>query len=183
MPAAPWNARVRLSVPQRDVPPRGETFTMCSVTQLPEGLTFDDVLLVPAYSDVLPRDVSTATTLTPRIRLTIPIMSAAMDTVTESRMAITLARLGGIGVIHRNLPAEEQAAEVDRVKRAQAGMITAPVHIPPDATVGDARAVMARFHVSGLPVTDEDGRLVGIVTNRDIRFEEHNERPVREVMT
>lgn len=156
---------------------------MSSVMQLPEGLTFDDVLLVPAFSDVLPRDVSTATRVTPRIRLNIPIMSAAMDTVTESRMAITLARLGGIGVIHRNLAPEEQAAEVDRVKRAQAGMITAPVHIPPDATVGEARAVMARFHVSGLPVTDNDGRLVGIVTNRDIRFEEHNERPVREVMT
>lgn len=156
---------------------------MCAVNQLPEGLTFDDVLLVPSYSDILPRDVSTATTLTPRIRLAIPIMSAAMDTVTESRMAIMLARLGGIGVIHRNLPAEEQAAEVDRVKRAQAGMITAPVHIPPDATVGDARALMERFHVSGLPVTDVDGQLVGIVTNRDIRFEEHNERPVRDVMT
>jgi IMP dehydrogenase len=156
---------------------------MCRVNQLPEGLTFDDVLLVPTYSEVLPRDVSTASRLTQRIRLEIPIMSAAMDTVTESRMAITLARLGGIGVIHRNLPAEEQAAEVDRVKRSQAGMITAPVHIPPDATVGEARAVMARFHISGLPVTDQDGRLVGIVTNRDIRFEEHNERPVREVMT
>ena len=156
---------------------------MCRVNQLPEGLTFDDVLLVPAYSEVLPHDVSTATRLTPRIRLAIPIMSAAMDTVTESRMAIMMARLGGIGVIHRNLPPDEQAAEVDRVKRSQAGMITAPVYIPPDATVGDARLLMERFHVSGLPVTDDDGRLVGIVTNRDIRFEEHNERPVREVMT
>jgi IMP dehydrogenase len=106
-----------------------------------------------------------------------------MDTVTESRMAITLARLGGIGVIHRNMSPEEQAAEVDLVKRSQAGMISAPVHIPPDATVGEARALMARFRVSGLPVTDHVGRLVGIVTNRDIRFEEHNERPVREVMT
>ena len=156
---------------------------MSPVTQLPEGLTFDDVLLVPAFSEILPRDASTATQLTPRIRLAIPVMSAAMDTVTESRMAIMLARLGGIGVIHRNLPPEEQAEEVDRVKRSQAGMISAPVHIPPEATVGDARSVMARFHISGLPVTDADGRLVGIVTNRDIRFEEHNERPVREVMT
>jgi IMP dehydrogenase len=156
---------------------------MCRVTQLPEGLTFDDVLLVPAFSDTLPRDVSTATRISPRIKLAIPIMSAAMDTVTESRMAIMLARMGGIGVVHRNLSPEEQAAEVDRVKRSQAGMITAPVHIPPDATVGDARVVMERFHISGLPVTDSDGRLVGIVTNRDIRFEEHNERPVREVMT
>jgi IMP dehydrogenase len=156
---------------------------MCRITQLPEGLTFDDVLLVPAYSEVLPRDVSTATQITPNIRLAIPILSAAMDTVTESRMAIMLARLGGIGVIHRNLSPEEQAAEVDRVKRSQAGMITHPVHIPPDATVGDARMLMARFHVSGLPVTDDDGRLVGIVTNRDIRFEERDDRPVREVMT
>src|SRR5205085_2336358 len=99
-----------------------------------------------------------------------------MDTVTESRMAILLARMGGIGVIHRNLSPEEQATEVDRVKRSQAGMITAPVHVPPDATVGDARVLMERFHISGLPVTDEAGRLVGIVTNRDIRFEEHNAR-------
>lgn len=156
---------------------------MSGISQLVEGLTFDDVLLVPAYSEVLPRDVSTTTRITPHIQLTIPLMSAAMDTVTESRMAIMLARLGGIGVIHRNLPPEEQAAEVDRVKRSQAGMITAPVHVPPDATVGDARALMSRFHISGLPVTADDGRLVGIVTNRDIRFEENNERPVREVMT
>ncbi len=156
---------------------------MCRVAQLPEGLTFDDVLLVPAFSEVLPRDVNTATRLTSNIKLNIPILSAAMDTVTESRMAIMLARLGGIGVIHRNLSPEEQAAEVDRVKRSQAGMITAPVHIPPDATVGDARVLMERFHVSGLPVTDDSGRLVGIVTNRDIRFEERNERSVREIMT
>jgi IMP dehydrogenase len=156
---------------------------MSRVMELPEGLTFDDVLLVPSYSEILPRDVSTSTTLTPSIKLGIPVMSAAMDTVTESRMAITLARLGGIGVIHRNMSPEDQAAEVDLVKRSQAGMISAPVHIPPDATVGEARAMMARFRISGLPVTDEGGRLVGIVTNRDIRFEEHNERPVREVMT
>jgi IMP dehydrogenase len=156
---------------------------MSRVMELPEGLTFDDVLLVPSYSEILPRDVSTSTSLTPSITLGIPVMSAAMDTVTESRMAITLARLGGIGVIHRNMSPEDQAAEVDLVKRSQAGMISAPVHVPPDATVGDARAMMARFRISGLPVTDDSGRLVGIVTNRDIRFEEHNERPVREVMT
>ncbi|MFN8556838.1 MAG: IMP dehydrogenase [Dehalococcoidia bacterium] len=156
---------------------------MSRFAQIEEALTFDDVLLVPAYSDVLPRDVCTATQLTPRVRLGIPLMSAAMDTVTESRMAIMMARLGGIGVIHRNLAPDEQAEEVDRVKRSQAGMITAPVHIPPDATVGDARALMARFHVSGLPVTDATGRLVGIVTNRDIRFEDRDDRPVHEIMT
>ena len=156
---------------------------MCRMSQLTEGLTFDDVLLVPAFSEVMPKDVSTASQLTANIRLTIPIMSAAMDTVTESRMAIMLARLGGLGVVHRNLSPEEQAAEVDRVKRSQAGMITAPVHIPPEATVGDARALMSRFHVSGLPVTADDGRLVGIVTNRDIRFEERDDRGVWEVMT
>lgn len=149
----------------------------------PEALTFDDILLVPAYSEILPRDASTGTRFTPRISLTIPIVSAAMDTVTEARMAIMLARLGGLGVLHRNLPVEEQVAEVDRVKRTQAGMITAPIHLPPDATVAEARSVMARYHVSGLPVTEPDGRLVGIVTNRDIRFEERDDRPVQQVMT
>jgi IMP dehydrogenase len=149
----------------------------------PEALTFDDVLLVPAYSETLPRDADTTTYFTPRIPLTLPVVSAAMDTVTESRMAVMLARLGGIGVLHRNLSIEEQVAEVDRVKRSQAGMITAPIHLPPDATVAEAREVMSRYHVSGLPVTEEDGRLVGIVTNRDIRFEEGGARKVHEVMT
>jgi len=156
---------------------------MSNALHAPEALTFDDVLLVPAYSETLPRDAETTTLFTPRIPLTIPIVSAAMDTVTESRMAVMLARLGGIGVLHRNLSVDEQVAEVDRVKRSQAGMITAPIHLPPDATVADARAVMARYHVSGLPVTEDDGRLVGIVTNRDIRFEEGDFRKVREVMT
>lgn len=156
---------------------------MSSPLRTPEALTFDDVLLVPAYSETLPRDACTRTRFTPRISLSIPIVSAAMDTVTESRMAIMLARLGGIGVLHRNLSIEDQVAEVDRVKRSQAGMITAPIHLPPDATVGDARAMMSRYHVSGLPVTEPDGRLVGIITNRDIRFEESDEREVREVMT
>jgi IMP dehydrogenase len=149
----------------------------------PEALTFDDVLLVPAYSETLPRDADTTTQFTPRIPLRLPLVSAAMDTVTESRMAVMLARLGGIGVLHRNLSIEDQVAEVDRVKRSQAGMITAPIHLPPDATVADARAVMARYHVSGLPVTEADGLLVGIVTNRDIRFEESDSRKVHEVMT
>jgi IMP dehydrogenase len=149
----------------------------------PEALTFDDILLVPAYSETLPRDADTTTHFTPRISLTLPIVSAAMDTVTESRMAIMLARLGGIGVLHRNLSIDDQVAEIDRVKRSQAGMITAPIHLPPSATVGDARALMAKYHVSGLPVTESDGRLVGIVTNRDIRFEEGDARKVHEVMT
>ena len=156
---------------------------MNSPLYAPEALTFDDILLVPAYSETLPRDVCTRTRFTPRISLAIPVVSAAMDTVTESRMAIMLARLGGIGVLHRNLSIEDQVAEVDRVKRSQSGMITAPIHLPPDATVGDARAVMSTYHVSGLPVTEPDGLLVGIVTNRDIRFEEHDERQVRDVMT
>lgn len=156
---------------------------MSDSLRAPEALTFDDVLLVPAYSEILPSEVWTSTQFTPRISLTIPIVSAAMDTVTESRMAIMLARLGGIGVLHRNLSLEDQVTEVDRVKRSQAGMITSPIHLPPDATVGDARKVMARYHVSGLPVTEAEGRLVGIVTNRDIRFEEYDERPVYEVMT
>jgi IMP dehydrogenase len=151
--------------------------------QAPQALTYDDILLVPAYSETLPRDACTATLFTPRIPLALPIVSAAMDTVTESRMAIMLARLGGIGVLHRNLSVEDQVAEVDRVKRSQAGMITSPIHLPPQATVGEARAVMARYHVSGLPVTEKDGRLVGIVTNRDIRFEEDDERRVGDVMT
>jgi len=151
--------------------------------QAPQALTFDDVLLVPAYSETLPRDACTSTMFTPRIPLTLPIVSAAMDTVTESRMAIMLARLGGIGVLHRNLSIEDQVAEVDRVKRSQAGMITAPIHLPPHASLGEARAVMARYHVSGLPVTEDDGRLVGIVTNRDIRFQEDDTKLVRDVMT
>lgn len=156
---------------------------MSNALYAPEALTFDDVLLVPSYSEILPRDADTRTRFTPRITLALPIVSAAMDTVTESRMAIMLARLGGIGVLHRNLSIAEQVAEVDRVKRSQSGMITSPIHLRPQATVGDARAVMARYHISGLPVTEEDGLLVGIVTNRDIRFEENDARCVREVMT
>ncbi len=135
-----------------------------------EGLTFDDVLLVPAASRVLPNDVSTATRLTRSIRLEIPIVSAAMDTVTEARLAIALARAGGLGVVHRNLSIDDQVAEVDRVKRSEAGMIIEPVTLGPDALVGDALALMERFRVSGVPITDPDGRLVGILTNRDLRF-------------
>src|ERR687886_346310 len=148
-----------------------------------EGLTFDDVLLEPAESAVLPNDVSTATRLTRRIELAIPVVSAAMDTVTEARMAIALAREGGIGILHRNLSIAEQVAEVDKVKRSEAGMIVEPVTLPPDAPVADALALMRRYHISGVPITDGDGRLVGILTNRDLRFESDASQPVSALMT
>ncbi|HET9214622.1 MAG TPA: IMP dehydrogenase, partial [Gaiellaceae bacterium] len=148
-----------------------------------EGLTFDDVLLVPAESAVLPGDVSTRTRLTRSIVLEIPIVSAAMDTVTEARTAIALAREGGVGVVHRNLSVEAQAAEVDKVKRSEAGMIVEPVTLPPDAPVARALELMATYRISGVPITDEDGRLVGILTNRDLRFEDDTARTVEELMT
>src|ERR671931_2557583 len=148
-----------------------------------EGLTFDDVLLVPAESQVLPNDVSTATQLTRRIRLEIPIVSAAMDTVTEAPLAIALAREGGIGILHRNLSVADQVAEVDKVKRSEAGMIVEPVTLPPDALVSDALDLMARYKVSGVPITDGDGTLVGILTNRDLRFETDLGEPVSALMT
>src|SRR5919202_805777 len=148
-----------------------------------EGLTFDDVLLQPAESAVLPNDVSTSTRLTRGIELAIPIVSAAMDTVTEARMAIALAREGGIGILHRNLSVDEQVAEVDKVKRSEAGMIVEPVTLPPDAPVAEALALMARYHISGVPITDGDGVLVGILTNRDLRFEDDTSQPVSNLMT
>src|SRR5438445_9661171 len=148
-----------------------------------EGLTFDDVLLVPAESRVLPNDVSTRTRLTRRIELAIPIVSAAMDTVTEARLAIGLAREGGIGVLHRNLSIEAQVAEVDKVKRSEAGMIVEPVTLPPDALVSDALELMSTYHISGVPITSEDGTLVGIPTNRDLRFAPDTTQPVSELMT
>jgi IMP dehydrogenase len=148
-----------------------------------EGLTFDDVLLVPAESSVLPNEVSTRTRLTPSIELAIPIVSAAMDTVTEARLAIALAREGGLGIVHRNLSIEDQVAEVDKVKRSEAGMIVEPVTLPPAALVVDALQLMARYKVSGIPITDEDDRLVGILTNRDLRFEEDTAQPVSALMT
>src|ERR671930_2290376 len=149
-----------------------------------EGLTFDDVLLVPAASRVLPNDVSTLTRLTRSIELEIPIVSAAMDTVTEARLAIALAREGGLGILHRNLSIEEQVAEVDKVKRSESGMIVEPVTLPPDAPVAAALDLMARYHISGVPITDEAGRLVGILTNRDLRFRDDGvEQPVSALMT
>jgi IMP dehydrogenase len=148
-----------------------------------EGLTFDDVLLVPAESRVLPNDVSTRTRLTRTIELAIPVVSAAMDTVTEARLAIALAREGGIGIVHRNLSIEDQVAEVDKVKRSESGMIVEPVTLPPHALVRDALELMARYKVSGVPITDEGGILVGILTNRDLRFEVDVEQPVSALMT
>jgi IMP dehydrogenase len=148
-----------------------------------EGLTFDDVLLVPAESSVLPNDVSTRTRLTPTIELSIPVISAAMDTVTEARLAIALAREGGIGIVHRNFSIEDQTAEVDKVKRSEAGMIVEPVTLPPDALVRDALVLMAHYKVSGVPITDAAGVLVGILTNRDLRFEKDVEQPISALMT
>ncbi len=147
------------------------------------GLTFDDVLLLPAASDVVPSGVDTSTRLTRRLGLRVPLVSSAMDTVTEARMAIAMARQGGVGVLHRNLSIEEQATQVDLVKRSEAGMVTHPVTIGPYATVGEADALCAHYRISGMPVVDDSGVLLGIVTNRDIRFESDHARAVREVMT
>src|SRR5436189_1910324 len=149
---------------------------------IPEGLTFDDVLLLPARSDVVPAEVDTRTRLTRKIPLNIPIVSAAMDTVTESHLAIALAQQGGIGIIHRNMPIDRQAEEVDRVKRSESGMIVDPVTIAPDKKISDALEVMRRYRISGVPVT-EHGKLVGILTNRDLRFETRTDVPISEVMT
>ncbi|WP_018466474.1 IMP dehydrogenase [Calidithermus timidus] len=148
-----------------------------------EALTFDDVLLVPAYSEVLPREVSTRTRLTRRLWLNIPILSAAMDTVTEEGMAVAMAREGGLGVIHKNLSIEEQAAMVRKVKRSEAGMIHDPVTLPPTATLEDAERLMREYKIGGLPVVDFFGKLLGLVTNRDLRFERELRRSVSEVMT
>lgn len=149
----------------------------------PEGLTFDDVLLVPAYSEVLPREVSVETRFSRNIRLNIPIVSAAMDTVTEAPLAIALAREGGIGVIHKNMSIAEQAAQVRRVKRAENGMIYDPVTISQDDTVGDALHLMQENRIGGIPVVDAERRLIGIVTNRDLRFQRDMKRPIAQVMT
>jgi len=149
---------------------------------LPEGLTFDDVLLEPARSEVLPAEVDTTTRLTREIALNIPIVSAAMDTVTEANLAIALARQGGIGMVHRNMPIRRQVEEVDRVKRSESGMIVDPITIGPDEPIYAAQALMDRYHISGVPIT-KDGRLVGILTNRDLRFETRFDLPIREVMT
>jgi len=151
--------------------------------EIETGLTFDDVLLTPAASDVLPSQTSTKTRLTRGIALNIPILSSAMDTVTEGEMAIVMAQLGGIGVLHRNLTVEEQVEAVRMVKRFESGMIVNPITITPDATLGEAQALMTKHHISGIPVTDAGGKLCGILTNRDVRFAANPKQPVRELMT
>ncbi|HEV8362707.1 MAG TPA: IMP dehydrogenase [Gemmatimonadaceae bacterium] len=147
------------------------------------ALTFDDVLLVPRHSVTHPREVSTISRFTKKIALNVPLVSAAMDTVTESEMAIAMARAGGIGVLHKNMSIDRQAAEVDRVKRSESGMILNPITLAPNALLREAVALMKRFKISGVPIVDGDGRLVGIITNRDLQFERNLQRPIREVMT
>jgi IMP dehydrogenase len=147
------------------------------------ALTFDDILLVPRHSTVHPRQVSVQTRLTRAITLNIPLISAAMDTVTEAEMAIAMARAGGIGVVHKNLSVEKQAAEVDRVKRSESGMIRDPITLGPDRPLREAAAAMARYRISGVPIVDQSGKLVGIITNRDLQFERNLDQPIREVMT
>src|SRR3977135_3184589 len=149
---------------------------------IPEGLTFGDLILQPALSDVLPADADTRTCLTRKIHLNIPILSAALDTVTESQLAIALAQQGGIGIIHRNMPIDRQAEEVDRVKRSESGMIVDPVTIAPDKKISDALEYMRRYRISGVPVT-QNGKLVGILTNRDLRFETRTDVPISQAMT
>jgi IMP dehydrogenase len=150
---------------------------------LKEGLTFDDVLLVPAKSEVLPKNTDTSTFLTKKIKLNIPLMSAGMDTVTESKLAIAIAREGGIGIIHKNMSIDKQAMEVDKVKRSEHGVIVDPFHLSPDHVISDAMELMERYRISGVPITDEKGKLVGILTNRDLRFETEFSRKISEVMT
>lgn len=159
-----------------DLPRRGGTI-------IGEALTFDDVLLLPGHSTVHPRDTNIRTRLTATIELSIPLLGAAMDTVTESRMAIALAREGGVGVIHKNMTPERQAEEVDRVKRSESGMILSPITLGPRASLRDAHGLMARFSISGVPIVDDSGILVGIITNRDLQFESDLDRSVRDVMT
>ncbi|MBQ2763847.1 MAG: IMP dehydrogenase, partial [Firmicutes bacterium] len=147
-----------------------------------EGLTYDDVLLIPQESAVIPKDVDVTTNLTQKIKLNIPLMSAGMDTVTENRMAIAMAREGGIGIIHKNMSIEQQASEVDKVKRSENGVIIDPIYLSPDKKISDALDIMAHYRISGVPIT-VDGKLVGILTNRDLRFENDYSRKIEEVMT
>jgi IMP dehydrogenase len=162
---------------------RQNIFPTAQVKFSGDGLTFDDVLLVPAASEILPDAVDTSCRFTRNTLLKVPLASAAMDTVTEGRLAIAMARLGGIGVVHRNLSIEEQAAEVDKVKRSESGMIVEPITLPPDATLAEAETLMGRFKISGVPITDKSGQLVGILTNRDLRFETDYNQLISDVMT
>ncbi|KAF0141134.1 MAG: inosine-5'-monophosphate dehydrogenase [Stygiobacter sp.] len=148
-----------------------------------EGLTFDDILLVPARSSILPRDVEISSYLTREIKLNIPFLSAAMDTVTEAQMAIAMAAQGGIGIIHKNMSIEKQADEVDKVKRSESGMIVNPITLTPDRTIREAEEFMSKYHISGIPIVENNGKLVGILTNRDLRFETNRDLPVYELMT
>lgn len=148
-----------------------------------EGITYDDVLLIPAYSEVLPRETDVSTRLTKNIKLNIPLLSAAMDTVTDSAMAIALAREGGMGVIHKNFSIQAQAAEIDKVKRSESGMIKNPITLTKDKLVGDALELMARYHISGIPIVDENYKLIGIITNRDLRFKPNKNQVLSEIMT
>src|SRR5919109_3272752 len=150
--------------------------------RLREGLTFDDVLLIPAKSEVLPSQVDVSAFLTPQIRMSIPLISAAMDTVTEARLAIALAQEGGVGIVHRNLSIEDQVSEVDKVKRSESGMIVDPITMGPDQSVREAVDIMEKYRISGIPIT-KNGRLVGILTNRDLRFETNLNKRVSELMT
>jgi IMP dehydrogenase len=150
---------------------------------IPEALTFDDVLLLPGKSDVVPSRVDVTTSITRNIRLNIPLVSSAMDTVTESRLAIAMAQQGGIGIIHKNLAIDAQAGEVDKVKRSESGMIVDPITVGPEQRIAEAMELMQRFKISGVPVTDKGGRLLGILTNRDLRFETRTDLPVSSVMT
>ena len=152
-------------------------------TIIKEGLTFDDVLLVPQKSEVLPQNVKTGTRLTKKINLNIPLMSAGMDTVTESKMAISMARQGGIGIIHKNMTIEDQALEVDKVKRSESGVIVDPFYLTKDHTIQDADNIMARYKISGVPIVDKDNKLIGIITNRDIKFENDMNKSIEEAMT
>src|SRR5919112_2292888 len=147
------------------------------------ALTFDDVLLAPRHSVTHPKDVTTRSWFSRKIELNVPLVSAAMDTVTEAEMAIAMARAGGIGVLHKNMSIDRQAAEVDRVKRSESGMIMNPITLSPDATLREAVSLMSRFKISGLPIVDAEDRLVGIITNRDLQFERSLDRPVRDAMT
>ena len=176
IPTSTAESSVPIAVP---VPTGGDDPTKIAML----GLTFDDVLLLPAASDVIPATADTSSQLTRKIRLKVPLVSSAMDTVTEARMAIAMARAGGMGVLHRNLPVAEQAGQVETVKRSEAGMVTDPVTCSPDNTLAEVDAMCARFRISGLPVVDTDGQLVGIITNRDMRFEVDQSKPVAEVMT